>query len=143
LNRLTAKPLSDYSAANIVLTQTIGANPSTKPYSQAPSGMIMIPGAQYQFVVEGTEIEGNGEPGVDVQYPWESDPSYTHSYQMTINAFYLDKTEVTNLRYQFFMDATGYRPADMHNFLKDWNWSIPNTFLAANVPPVNTTRDNP
>src|SRR5437660_4866362 len=23
------------------------------------------------------------------------------------------------------MDATGYRPADMHNFLKEWNWSIP------------------
>src|SRR5271166_2931666 len=44
MHRLTAKPLSDYSAANIVLTQTIGANPSTKLYSQAPSGMITIPG---------------------------------------------------------------------------------------------------
>lgn len=125
MHRLTAKPLSDYSAANIVLTQTIGANPSTKLYSQAPAGMITIPGGQYQFVVEGTEIEGNGEPGVDVQYPWESDPSYTHSHPMTINTFYIDRTEVTNLQYQAFMDATGYRPDDMHNFLLDWNWSNP------------------
>jgi gamma-glutamyl hercynylcysteine S-oxide synthase len=42
---------------------------------------------------------------------------------MTINTFYLDKTEVTNLQYQTFMDATNYRPADMHNFLLDWDWS--------------------
>jgi gamma-glutamyl hercynylcysteine S-oxide synthase len=52
-------------------------------------------------------------------------PSYTHSHPMTINTFYIDKTEVTNLQYQAFMDATGYRPDDMHNFLLDWNWSNP------------------
>ena len=125
MHQLTAKPLSTYSAANIVLSQTIGANPSTKPYSQPPSGMVTIPGGQYQFTVSGTEIEGNGEPGVDVQYPWESEPSYTHSYLMTINSFYIDKTEVTNSQYQAFMDATGYRPTDLHNFLLDWNWSNP------------------
>jgi gamma-glutamyl hercynylcysteine S-oxide synthase len=122
---MTAEPLSDYSAANTVLTQTVDPNPSTKLYSEAPPGMIKIPGGQYQFVVGGTEIEGASEPGVDVQYPWESQPRYTHSHQMTIKTFYLDKTEVTNLQYQVFMDATGYRPADMHNFLKDWSWSIP------------------
>jgi iron(II)-dependent oxidoreductase len=125
MHRMTAKPLSDYSAANTVLTQTVDPNPSTKLYSGAPSGMIKIPGGRFQFVVEGTEIEGTDEPGVDVQYPWESQPSYTHSHQMTIRTFYLDRTEVTNLQYQVFMDATGYRPADMHNFLKDWSWSIP------------------
>jgi formylglycine-generating enzyme required for sulfatase activity len=125
MNRMTAKPLSDYSATNIVLNQTVDPNPSTKPYSEAPVGMIKIPGGQYQFAVGGTEIEGATEPGVDVQYPWESQPSYTHTHQMIINAFYLDKTEVTNFQYQCFMDATGYRPADRHNFLKDWNWSIP------------------
>jgi iron(II)-dependent oxidoreductase len=195
MRRLTAKPLSSYSAANIVLPQTIGANPPTTPYSQTPAGMIMIPGTQYQFVVSGTEIEGNGEPGADVQYPWESTPSMTHSYQITINTFYIDKTEVTNLQYQAFMDATGYRPVDMHHFLQDWDWSNPahphyqqgwdnkpvtwvsvadaqayatwaghrlpnewewqyaaqgtdgrlypwgNTFIATNVPPVNTGRD--
>ena len=125
MRRLTAKPLSSYSAANTVLPQTIGANPPTTPYSQTPAGMIMIPGTQYQFVVSGTEIEGSGEPGADVQYPWESTPSMTHSYQIAINTFYIDKTEVTNLEYQAFMNATNYRPADMHNFLKDWNWSNP------------------
>jgi hypothetical protein len=42
MRRLTVKPLSTYSATNIVLPQTIGANPPTTPYSQTPAGMIMI-----------------------------------------------------------------------------------------------------
>jgi gamma-glutamyl hercynylcysteine S-oxide synthase len=125
MRKLTAKPLSAYSAANTVLTQTINPTLTTKPYSEAPAGMVAISGGTFQFTVGGTEIEGGTEPGVDVQYPWESQPSYTHSHQMTINTFYLDKTEVTNLQYQAFMDATNYRPKDMHNFLLDWDWSNP------------------
>jgi gamma-glutamyl hercynylcysteine S-oxide synthase len=125
MRKLTAQPLSSYSAANTVLTQTINPTLTTKPYSEPPTGMVTITGSTFQFTVEGTEIEGDGEPGADVQYPWESQPSYTHSHQMTINTFYLDKTEITNLQYQAFMDATHYRPKDMHNFLLDWDWSNP------------------
>ena len=37
------------------------------------------------------------------------------------NAFFIDKYPVTNRQFKAFLDATGYRPTDDHNFLKDWN----------------------
>jgi gamma-glutamyl hercynylcysteine S-oxide synthase len=121
MRNLTARPLASYSDQNIVAAQTMDRNPTTKIPKQTPTGMIKIPGGSYQFIVGGTEIEGFGEPGVDVQYPWEPQPTYNHNHAMTIAPFYLDRTEVTNAQYQAFMDATNYQPADSHNFLKDWD----------------------
>lgn len=82
--------------------------------------MILIPTINnFQFVVQGVEIEGDPLPnGLDVQYPWESNPSRYHSKTIQINSFYIDKYCVTNKEYKSFLTATGYKPKENHNFLK-------------------------
>ena len=126
MHRWSARPLSSYPAANTVLPQTMTTIHPTRPTAQTPPGMVAVPGAdEFPFTVQGTEIEGGNDPGVDVQYPWETQPNRYHATTMAIKPFYLDQTEVTNAEYQSFMDATRYRPKDMHNFLKDWDWSDP------------------
>ena len=36
------------------------------------------------------------------------------------SAFYIDRYPVTNAQYKAFLDASGYRPRDDHNFLRHW-----------------------
>ena len=43
----------------------------TTSVMRSPAGMVRIPAAAYRFKVEGIEIEGSDDVGVDVQYPWE------------------------------------------------------------------------
>ena len=82
--------------------------------------MMRIPEADYDFAVQGIEIEGGNDPGVDVQYPWEDAPRRYHRKRMHIPSFYIDRTPVTNQQFKEFLDATKYHPADDHNFLRDW-----------------------
>lgn len=89
--------------------------------------MILIDAANYTFEVSGTEIEGEDNPGVDVQYPWEKEPTRNHKHVVEIKKFYIDKTPVTNDQYNQFMNASKYSPVDNHNFLHDWhNGQYPN-----------------
>ena len=37
-----------------------------------------------------------------------------------MKSFHIDKYPVTNAQYKEFIAATGYRPKDDHNFLRDW-----------------------
>ena len=83
--------------------------------------MVKIPGGSFIFKVSGTEIEGDGNPGVDVQYPWEDSPRRFHEKAMQIAPFYIDKYPVTNAQFKQFLDATHYAPRDALNFLRDWN----------------------
>ena len=92
----------------------------TKPAATAPEGMVRIPGGDFDFKVEGIEIEGYNDVGVDVQYPWETMRGASTSIAMTIKPFYMDKYPVTNAQFKKFLDATHYHPADDLNFLKDW-----------------------
>jgi formylglycine-generating enzyme required for sulfatase activity len=40
--------------------------------------------------------------------------------EVYVNAFAMDRYEVTNEDYEGFLRATGYRPEDEHNFLRHW-----------------------
>jgi gamma-glutamyl hercynylcysteine S-oxide synthase len=91
-----------------------------KAAGTAPEGMVAIPGGDYVFKVQGIEIEGFNDIGVDVQYPWEDMPRRFHEHRMTIPRFYMDKYPVTNAEFKKFLDATHYQPADALNFLRDW-----------------------
>jgi formylglycine-generating enzyme required for sulfatase activity len=106
MRRAAARPLSSFSAANTVVPQTMTPIRSTTRPAQTPPGMVAIPGADFPFIVSGTEIEGGDMAGVDVQYPWETLPGRNHDHVVTIRPFYIDRTEVTNA-------------------LKDWDWSDP------------------
>jgi len=118
---MTQEPLASYSHEPETLPQAIVEIPPTRPATEAPDGMVKIPGGSFIFKVSGTEIEGDGNPGVDVQYPWEDSPRRFHEKAMQIAPFYIDKYPVTNAQFKQFLDATHYAPRDALNFLRDWN----------------------
>jgi formylglycine-generating enzyme required for sulfatase activity len=117
---MTAKPLASFSHEPVVLQQRIVEIAPTKPATDAPEGMVKIPGGSFAFRVRGTEIEGGSMNGVDVQYPWEDSPRRFHEHAMTIKPFFIDKFPVTNTQFKQFLDATHYAPRDPGNFLRDW-----------------------
>jgi formylglycine-generating enzyme required for sulfatase activity len=119
--RLSAKPLSSFSKAWQFLPQQAVRTAATAPATAAPPGMVAIPGnPAWRFEVHGVEIEGGDDIGVDVQYPWEDSPRRYHSHPVEIRAFFIDRYPVTNQQFAAFLAATHYRPADDHNFLRDW-----------------------
>lgn len=120
MKAISAKPLSSFSNVWQPLPQTLVEIKSTKAAASAPQGMVKIPGGDFDFKVEGIEIEGHNDAGVDVQYPWEKDARRFHNHRLAVKPFYIDKYPVTNAEFKAFLDATHYRPADALNFLKDW-----------------------
>jgi formylglycine-generating enzyme required for sulfatase activity len=117
---LTGQPLESFSHEWKPLSQKLVEIQPTEPASSAPAGMIHIDGATFDFKVEGIEIEGTDDIGVDVQYPWEDTPRRFHEHTLQIRPFYIDKYPVTNADFKKFLDATHYQPKDGLNFLKDW-----------------------
>jgi iron(II)-dependent oxidoreductase len=120
MKELTAKPLSGFSHDWEPLTQHLVEIPDSPKAGSAPEGMIRIEGADFLFRVDGLEIEGSDDVGVDVQYPWEDTPRRFHDHRMQIKPFYIDKYPVTNAEFKRFIDGSHYHPQDDLNFLKDW-----------------------
>jgi formylglycine-generating enzyme required for sulfatase activity len=118
---ITEKPLPSYSHDPVVLAQHLVDIAPTKPASDAPDGMVRIPGGAFDFKVEGVEIEGGGNPNVDVEYPWEDSPRRFHEHAMDVAPFFIDKYPVTDAQFKKFLDATNYAPRDAANFLRDWS----------------------
>jgi gamma-glutamyl hercynylcysteine S-oxide synthase len=123
---LTAKPLATYSHEWKVLPQQIVPIAATRIPSGSPVDMVKIPAADFLFRVQGIEVEGFNDIGVDVQYPWEDTARRFHEHPMHVKSFWMDKYPVTNAQFKKFMDATHYNPQDSLNFLRDWqNGSYP------------------
>ena len=117
---MTKKPLADFSHEWKVLPQQLVEIPATRPAKETLDGMVRISGGAFVFRVHGTEIEGDADNGVDVQYPWEDSPRRFHEHPMEIKPFFIDKFPVTNAQFKAFLDATHYSPRDAINFLRDW-----------------------
>jgi formylglycine-generating enzyme required for sulfatase activity len=113
-------PLSELSHEWKVLPQQLMEIKPTTAAKSAPSGMVRIPGGEFDFRSNGVMIEGGNDAGVDAQYPWEDAPRRFHQHTMHINPFYIDKYPVTHAEFKQFLDATHYHPRDDHNFLRDW-----------------------
>jgi formylglycine-generating enzyme required for sulfatase activity len=114
------RPLAGYSRAWKAVPQTLVNVPDTKMAAAAPPGMVLIPEGDFDFEVNGIEVEGGNDPGVDVQYPWEGEARRFHRHPLHLHAFYMDRTPVTNAQFKKFLEATGYRPKDDHNLLRSW-----------------------
>jgi formylglycine-generating enzyme required for sulfatase activity len=126
MKSMTASPLSSYSSERKTLAQQLVPIDSTKAPAAIPPGMVKIPGGDYIYKVEGIEIEGFNDVGVDVQYPWEDMSRRFHERRMQIKPFYIDKYPVTNAEFKHFIDEAHYHPKDDLNFLRDWkNGSYP------------------
>ena len=120
MKQMTAPPLASFSHEWKVLPQQMVPIRPTKPARSDPAGMIRIPGADFSFDIQGIEVEGLNDIGVDVQYPWEDAPRRFHSHRMHVAPFLIDKYPVTNAEYKKFLDATHYQPSNDLNFLRDW-----------------------
>ncbi len=126
MQSMTAKPLTAYSNEWKVLPQQLVGIAGTNPPLRAPEDMVKIPAGDFVFKVNGIEIEGGDNPGVDVQYPWENSPRRFHEQLLRMKSFWIDKYPVTNTQFKKFLDSTHYRPADELDFLRDWeNGSYP------------------
>ncbi|MBV8820670.1 MAG: formylglycine-generating enzyme family protein [Acidobacteriaceae bacterium] len=120
MQEMTAKPLSSYSSEWRTLPQKMVDSEATRPSAASPESMARIEGGDYVFRVEGIEIEGFNDIGVDVQYPWEDTPRRFHEHRMQIKPFFIDKYPVTNTQFKKFLEATKYHPKDDLHFLADW-----------------------
>ncbi len=120
MKSMSKQSLAEFSAGWKSLPQQIVPIAPSARHANNPSGMVLIPAGTFLFRVNGIEIEGMNDEGVDVQYPWESSARRYHSQRLQIPAFYMDRNLVTNSEFKQFLDATHYRPPDAHNFLKDW-----------------------
>ena len=120
MNAFAKKPIMEYSNEWKALPQTIVAIAPSPKHDASPEGMILVPAGEFLFKVNGIEIEGMNDEGVDFQYPWETSARRYHSQRLRVRSFHMDQTLVTNAQFKQFMDSTHYHPADNHNFLRDW-----------------------
>jgi formylglycine-generating enzyme required for sulfatase activity len=112
--------LPQISQAWAPLPQHQTAIAQTKPAKTAPKDMMAISGGNFDFRVQGIEVEGSDQDGVDIAYPWENSPRRFHRHTMAIHPFFIDRHNVTNAEFKSFLDASHYQPKDPANFLKDW-----------------------
>jgi gamma-glutamyl hercynylcysteine S-oxide synthase len=126
LGTMTARPLAAYPGEWQPLSQRLVPIAPTRPAGATPPNMIEIPAAEFDFTVQGTEIEGGNAIGVDVEYPWEDSARRFHRHAISIARLYIDRYPVSNEEFKSFLTATHYHPKDDQNFLKDWrNGSYP------------------
>ena len=120
MTTMTQTPLASFSHAPVILQQAIAPIAATRPATATPEGMVRVPGGSFDFKVQGTEIEGGGNVGVDVQYPWEDSARRFHEHTMDVAPYYIDKYPVTNAEFKNFWMRRTMRPKDANNFLRDW-----------------------
>ncbi len=120
MKAMTAKPLASLSNEWRTLPQHVVTIASTIPAKTAPPGMIEIPAGDFDFKVQGIEVEGGDNIGVDIAYAGEDSARRFHQQEIKINRFYIDRYSVSNAQFKAFLDTTRYHPKDDLNFLKDW-----------------------
>jgi iron(II)-dependent oxidoreductase len=129
MGRMTQASLASFSREWTPLPQHLVPIRPARGKSTAAAvtaGMVRIPDGNFLFTVNGIEIEGENDSGVDVQYPWEDSARRFHEHPMHVDAFWLDKYPVTNAEFKKFLVAANYHPKDELNFLHDWvNGSYP------------------
>jgi serine/threonine-protein kinase len=79
------------------------ARPKPKPPEPPPvrPSPVVITPPEGMILVSGGEIRVGRDDGEELEKP---------AHVVTVNPFFMDRTEVTNEQYQKFVDATGYKP---------------------------------
>ncbi|MEM1085872.1 MAG: formylglycine-generating enzyme family protein [Verrucomicrobiota bacterium] len=68
------------------------------PSSEAPAGMVLIPGGSFEMGGDAGEMEGNSHSH-RTAYP---------IHRVHVDSFWMDETEVTNRQFAEFVEATGF-----------------------------------
>lgn len=103
---------------------------ATEPVSASEKSrnMVLVPAGQ--FVMKVNDVPGAPEGGCYSYITRKGHPEK----RLEMKSFLIDKTEVTNAEYKEFIDAAGYKPQVMKNFLQHWiktdkdkinSWRIP------------------
>jgi len=100
----------------------ISESKKTTAVENEPEGMVEIPAGKFKLK------EKLGDSFIPYPEPLKKDT-------FKVEAFFMDVKPVTNAQFKTFLDATGYRPTDMENFLTHWQ---DGTFKAqdANKPAI-------
>ncbi|HEY7696841.1 MAG TPA: SUMF1/EgtB/PvdO family nonheme iron enzyme, partial [Vicinamibacteria bacterium] len=114
-------PLESFSNVWKPPVQTLVEIAETPRPRTPPEGMILIPGGELDFRVSGVAIEDDDRIGVDVQLPGEDSPRLHHRGRISVAPFYIDRHPVSNAEFERFLNQSGYRPIDDHNFLRHWS----------------------
>ena len=105
----------------LVLGITIGIclliNPQAIQGQKKPRDMVLVPAGPYDFQVEYRWREGLTLDSLIVD---DLGKRYRYSQSLSLQSFYIDRTEVTNEQFKAFLDASGYKPEWPKNFLKHW-----------------------
>lgn len=83
---------------------------------EPPYGMVLIPAGE---VVVGTEVDDVEKLGQKDQFGMKAITAETPRHTASVDQFFLDATEVTNLQWKVFLDAKGREPSDL---LVQWGW---------------------
>lgn len=85
-----------------------GQAEKTQPATEVPEDMVRVPSGTFLF-----KAAHIGD--WDLKHPMEDTGKV-----FTMSEYLIDKYPVTNSRYNEFIEKSGYKPADTHNFLKHW-----------------------
>ena len=120
---------------------------SAKVVPSLPAGMIEIPAARLDLEMT-MRIRQCGAATMCLRPsarpktgPIVSPPLPTSGAHVSLKRFGIGETAVTNAEFARFLEATGYRPAHAHNFLRHWGGNELPTRLADH-PVVNVDLDD-
>ena len=137
------------SSACAGLLQRMDPIAPTPSHTHEPTGppgstMVRLPGAKrFHFITQGTMLEGTTSQGVDVQFPFESSPRYTHSAIVSVPDMWVDRFPVTNKDFWAFLQSSGYTPIDQERFLEHWHRDGKNSSSSRHGPPPVDTWKKP
>ena len=139
-NKMIREPVADNDTRNFAysLEQPLAVEKTPRVARNAVAeGMVFVPGHRVAMKLEHSRRECGcyPDPGTPaneaVKFTW-GDPHaamLTHDYQVEVNSFFIDETEVTNAQFREFLTATNYRPKHQENFLAHWpNGQMPEEF---------------
>jgi len=86
---------------------------ASKEEKNRANDMVWVPGGAYLFHASHRFREGGF-------VLFDEGPR-----EVMMQGFFMDRYEVTNARYREFLEASGYRPAVQHNFLRHWRDGFP------------------
>lgn len=95
---------------------------------EVPPGMSYVPGGKVRMKLEHMRRECGcyPDPGTPVDqeevFTWGHihNTNIKHDFEVELEPFMIDQTEVSNGEFKEFLDATGYKPKHGENFLAHW-----------------------